>query len=70
VGDNLADLSELFENRGDDLGFMRLMPERISLEQGILFFLILMYGIWLSEIFKHASGSSTRNKLVNMIKGF
>jgi 5'-nucleotidase (lipoprotein e(P4) family) len=70
VGDNLADMSGMYENRSDDLGFSAVDEDKDQFGTRYIILPNPMYGTWLSEIMKHAKGTTTRGKLLNMIEGF
>ncbi len=70
VGDNLADCSGVYEKRGAGLGFSSVEADRELFGTKYIVLPNPMYGSWLSEIMKQSKGTTTKDKLVNMLKGF
>lgn len=70
VGDNLADHSGMYEKRGSDLGFGTVDADRMMFGTRYIVLPNPMYGYWLNEIMKQSAGTTTREKLLNMLKGF
>ncbi len=70
VGDNLADLSGLYEKRGDDLGFGAVDADSRLFGTRYIVLPNPMYGNWLNEIMKQSPGITTRDKLLKMLEGF
>ena len=70
IGDNLADLDSVFERRGDDLGFADVETRKGLFGRRYIILPNPMYGTWLSELLKKASGETTHDKLMNSTVGF
>ncbi len=70
VGDNLADHSGLYEKRGPDNGFSAVDADRKLFGTRYIVLPNPMYGNWLNEIMKQSPGTTTREKLLNMLEGF
>jgi 5'-nucleotidase (lipoprotein e(P4) family) len=70
VGDNLADFSGIYEDRGDDLGFAAVEADRELFGTQYIILPNPMYGNWLNELMKHAGKGTTREKLVRMLETF
>jgi 5'-nucleotidase (lipoprotein e(P4) family) len=70
VGDNLADHSGIYETRGIGLGFSSVEADKDLFGTKYIILPNPMYGNWLSEIMKQSEGTTTRDKLVKMLKGF
>jgi len=70
IGDNLADHSGAYERRGPGLGFAAVEADK---EQFGTRYIILpnpMYGNWLTEIMRQSEGTTTREKLLKMLRGY
>lgn len=70
IGDNLADHSGAYERRGPDLGFATVEADKELFGTRYIILPNPMYGNWLSEIMKQSPGTTTREKLLKMLKGF
>lgn len=70
VGDNLADLSGVYEKRGTDFGFAAVDADRKLFGTRYIVLPNPMYGNWLNEIMRQSSGTTTRGKLLKMLEGF
>ena len=70
IGDNLADHSGIYEKRGPDLGFAAVEADKELFGTRYIILPNPMYGNWLSEIMKQSEGTTTREKLLKMLKGF
>lgn len=70
VGDNLADHSSVYENRGPDYGFEAVDADRHLFGTKYIVLPNPMYGNWLKEIVRSAPGSTEHEKLLKMLEGF
>lgn len=70
IGDNLADFSDIYEDRGDDLGFAAVEADRELFGTRYIILPNPMYGTWLNELMKHTGRGTTREKLVRMLETF
>jgi 5'-nucleotidase (lipoprotein e(P4) family) len=70
VGDNLADISGVYEKRGSDLGMGSVDADRRLFGTKYIVLPNPMYGSWLSELLKTAPGSTEREKLVRLLETF
>lgn len=70
IGDNLADMTDTYERRGEDHGFSVVDSDRDLFGTRYIVLPNPMYGTWLNEIMKQSPGSTTREKLLNMLEGF
>lgn len=70
IGDNLADMADTYEKRGQDYGFSVVDSEKELFGTRYIVLPNPMYGTWLTELLKKAEGADTREKLVNSLDGF
>jgi len=70
IGDNLADHSGAYESRGPGLGFATVEGDKELFGTRYIILPNPMYGNWLSEIMRQSEGTTTREKLLKMLKGF
>lgn len=70
VGDNLADHSGLYENRGDDYGFGAVDVDREKFGTRYIVLPNPMYGNWLSELLKKTEGRTEKEKLLKLLEAF
>jgi len=70
IGDNLADHSGAYERRGPDLGFARVETDREMFGTRYIILPNPMYGNWLGEIMRQSGGTTARDKLLKMLRGF
>lgn len=70
VGDNLADLSEMYEHRGSDFGFDAVDADRELFGTRYIVLPNPMYGTWLSELLKSTEGQTEREKLLKLLETF
>jgi len=70
IGDNLADFSGIYEDRGDDLGFSAVEADRELFGTRYIILPNPMYGNWLDELMKHSGKGTTREKLLRMLEAF
>jgi 5'-nucleotidase (lipoprotein e(P4) family) len=70
IGDNLADHSGAYEKRGPDLGFAAVEADNELFGTRYIILPNPMYGNWLTEIMRQSEGTTTREKLLKMLKGF
>jgi len=70
IGDNLADLSGIYESRGDDLGFAAVEADRELFGSHYIILPNPMYGNWLNELMKRSGEGTTREKLLKMLETF
>ena len=70
VGDNLADISGVYEKRGSDFGFDAVDADRQLFGTRYIVLPNPMYGNWLSELLKIAPGSTEREKLLRLLEKF
>ena len=70
VGDNLADISGVYEKRGSDYGFDAVDTDRLLF--GIRYIVLPnpMYGNWLSELLKMTEGRTEKEKLLKLLETF
>jgi 5'-nucleotidase (lipoprotein e(P4) family) len=70
IGDNLADHSGDYENRGPGLGLAAAEADKELFGTRYIILPNPMYGNWLNEIMRQSEGTTAREKLVKMLKGF
>ncbi|MCU0378181.1 MAG: 5'-nucleotidase, lipoprotein e(P4) family [Bacteroidales bacterium] len=70
IGDNLADMADKYERRGEDHGFGVVDSEKDLFGTRYIVLPNPMYGNWLNELMKKAEGATTREKLVRLLEGF
>ena len=70
IGDNLADHSGAYEHRGPDLGFATVEADKELFGTRYIILPNPMYGNWLTEIMRQSEGTTTREKLLKMLRGF
>lgn len=70
VGDNLADLSGIYEKRGPDHGFGAVDADRRLFGTRYIVLPNPMYGNWLNDLLQSAPGSTEREKLLQIVEGF
>jgi 5'-nucleotidase (lipoprotein e(P4) family) len=69
-GDNLADMSGRYDNRGSDLGFVAVDAEKDLFGTRYIILPNPMYGTWLNELMKRSGEGTDREKLLRMLKTF
>lgn len=70
VGDNLADLGSIYENRGADYGFGAVDADRKLFGTKYIVLPNPMYGNWLNDLLRSVPGSTEREKLVRLLEIF
>lgn len=70
VGDNLADLSVMYEKRGTDHGFLEVDANRKLFGTRYIVLPNPMYGNWLSELLKKTEGRTEKEKLLKLLETF
>ncbi len=70
VGDNLADISGVYEKRGSDFGFDAVDADRPLFGTRYIVLPNPMYGNWLSELLKKTEGRTEREKLLKLLETF
>lgn len=70
VGDNLADLSGVYEKRGDDHGFGTVDTDKLLFGTRYIVLPNPMYGNWLSDLLRRTEGRTEREKLLRLLEGF
>ncbi|MFZ2285779.1 MAG: 5'-nucleotidase, lipoprotein e(P4) family [Bacteroidales bacterium] len=70
VGDNLADHSGVYEKRDPDYGFAAVDEDRRLFGTRYIVLPNPMYGNWLSEIMKQSPGTTTRQKMIELLESF
>jgi len=70
LGDNLADFDVIFDNRGDDLGFMAVGKNKEKFGSRFILFPNPMYGSWLNAAISSAPGKTAREKFFQTLKSF
>jgi 5'-nucleotidase (lipoprotein e(P4) family) len=70
VGDNLADISGVYEKRGSDFGFDAVDADRQLFGARYIVLPNPMYGSWLSELLKMTEGLTEREKLLKLLETF
>jgi 5'-nucleotidase (lipoprotein e(P4) family) len=70
VGDNLADISGVYEKRGADFGFDAVDADRQLFGTRYIVLPNPMYGNWLSELLKMTEGLTEREKLLKLLETF
>jgi 5'-nucleotidase (lipoprotein e(P4) family) len=70
VGDNLADISGVYEKRGSDFGFDAVDADRELFGTRYIVLPNPMYGTWLSELLKSTEGKTEREKLRKLLETF
>ncbi|NLE35591.1 MAG: hypothetical protein GX622_10855 [Bacteroidales bacterium] len=70
IGDNLADLSGVYEKRGPDYGFETVDSDRRLFGTKYIVLPNPMYGNWLNDLLRSAPGSTEREKLLQMLDSF
>jgi len=70
AGDNLADFSGIYEDRGDDFGFSAVEAGRELFGTRYIILPNPMYGNWLNELMKRSGKGTTRDRLLRMLESF
>ncbi len=70
VGDNLADLSGIYEKRGTDYGFAAVDADRRLFGTKYIVLPNPMYGNWLNDLLRTVPGTSEREKLIKLLETF
>jgi 5'-nucleotidase (lipoprotein e(P4) family) len=70
VGDNLADLSTLYENRGADNGYASVDNERSLFGTRYIILPNPMYGDWLNDLLRNTAGNPGREKYLRLLEKF
>jgi 5'-nucleotidase (lipoprotein e(P4) family) len=70
VGDNLADHSGTYEERGSDNGFAAVDANRRLFGTRYIVLPNPMYGAWLSELLKKTEGQTEKDKLLKLFDTF
>ena len=70
IGDNLADLSGIYEKRGSDHGFAAADADRRLFGTKYIVLPNPMYGNWLNDLLRSAPGSTEREKLIRLLDSF
>jgi 5'-nucleotidase (lipoprotein e(P4) family) len=70
IGDNLGDHSGIYEKRGAGLGFDAVEADKNMFGTKYIILPNPMYGSWLTEIMRQSEGTTTREKLLKMLKEF
>ncbi|MCU0457547.1 MAG: 5'-nucleotidase, lipoprotein e(P4) family [Bacteroidales bacterium] len=70
IGDNLADHSGIYEKRGPDHGFAAVDADRRLFGTKYIVLPNPMYGNWLNDLLRSASGGTEREKLVRLLETF
>jgi 5'-nucleotidase (lipoprotein e(P4) family) len=70
IGDNLADFDAVFDKRGPDLGFGAVSENKNKFGKDFIILPNPMYGPWVNTALKDAEGTTTREKILNMLEGF
>ena len=70
IGDNLADLSGIYEKRGPDYGFEAVEADRHLFGTKYIVLPNPMYGNWLNDLLRSAPGNTEREKLVRLLETF
>lgn len=70
VGDNLADLSGVYEKRGDDHGFGAVDSDKLLFGTRYIVLPNPMYGNWLSDLLRRTEGRTEREKLLRLLEVF
>ncbi len=70
IGDNLADHSGAYEQRGPGLGFATVETDKELFGTRYIILPNPMYGNWLTEIMRQSEGATAKEKLLKKLKGF
>ena len=70
VGDNLADLSSIYEKRDTDYGFEAVYADRRLFGTKYIVLPNPMYGNWLNDLLRTAPGGTEHEKLVRLLEAF
>ena len=70
LGDNLADLEEVFEKRGDDLGFSDTDSRADLFGTKYIVLPNPMYGSWTSPVSAGSTATTTKEKMREALKGY
>jgi 5'-nucleotidase (lipoprotein e(P4) family) len=70
IGDNLADFDAVFDRREEDLGFDAVDQNREKFGTEFIILPNPMYGPWINAAIKNQPGATTREKVLNALKGF
>ncbi len=70
VGDNLADLSSIYEKRGPDYGFADVDADHRLFGTKYIVLPNPMYGEWLNDLLRAAPGITEQEKLIKLLETF
>jgi 5'-nucleotidase (lipoprotein e(P4) family) len=70
IGDNLADFDEVFDIRGEDLGFGAVKSNERRFGTDFIVLPNPMYGPWINSAIRNQDGINMRDKQVNALKSF
>jgi 5'-nucleotidase (lipoprotein e(P4) family) len=70
IGDNLADFDEVFDIRGEDLGFGAVKSNERRFGTDFIVLPNPMYGPWINTAIRNQDGINMRDKQVNALKSF
>ncbi len=70
IGDNLADISGIYEKRGDDHGFGDVDSDKALFGTRYIVLPNPMYGSWLSDLLRRTEGRTEREKLLRLLESF
>ncbi len=70
IGDNLADFDEVFDIRGDDLGFRAVKSNEKRLGTDFIILPNPMYGPWINSAIRKHEGTTERDKMVNALRSY
>ena len=70
IGDNLADFDEVFDNRGDDLGFGAVKSNEKRFGTDFILLPNTMYGPWINSAIRKQNGTTERDKMINALRSY
>jgi 5'-nucleotidase (lipoprotein e(P4) family) len=68
IGDNLADFDEIFDNRGDDLGFAAVKRNEAKFGTDFIMLPNPMYGPWINAALKDQQDTTFRVRLLRSLR--
>ena len=70
IGDNLADFDEVFDIRGEDLGFGAVKSNEKRFGTDFIILPNPMYGPWINSAIRKQEGATERDKMVNALRSY
>ncbi len=70
IGDNLADFDEVFDIRGEDLGFGAVKSNERRFGTDFIILPNPMYGPWINSAIRKQEGRTERDKIVNTLRSY